>query len=430
MELISPTLPHKKRVAAYARVSSDKDAMLHSLSAQVSYFSDLIQRNPLWEYAGVYVDDPMSGTKDARPEFQRLLSDCRAGKIDMVITKAISRFARNTVTLLESVRELKLLGVDVFFERENVHSLSGDGELMLSILASYAQEESRAVSENCKWRIRRDFQAGKLVNWRFMFGYKIVKGRVEIDPKQAAVVRMIFDDYIGGMGGEKIAAKLRKNRIPTPFGGTWRAGRVYQILDNEKVTGNAVLQKSHVPDHLAKKKVRNKGQLDRFFAEGTHPAIIDQQTFDAARAVREQRRARCGATDVSAIRYPFSGVIVCGCCGKSYRRHMNNGRATWQCSTFLQFGRLACPAKYIREDILQAMAAEVLELKSFSPNVFTDNIVQIQVPDENRLLFIFRDNHTVERVWENRSRRDSWTPEMKQVARERQLRILEGRNAL
>ena len=160
MEAGIPSLSQRRRVAAYARVSSGKDAMLHSLAAQVSYYSDHIQKNPEWEYAGVYVDEALTGTKDNREGFQRLLADCRAGKIDMVLTKSISRFARNTVTLLETVRELKTLGVDVYFEEQNIHSLSGDGELMLTILASYAQEESRSVSENCKWRIRQKFQQG------------------------------------------------------------------------------------------------------------------------------------------------------------------------------------------------------------------------------------------------------------------------------
>ena len=149
-----PRLAPEFRVAAYARVSSEKDAMRHSLSAQVSYYSKLIQSHPGWQYAGVYADEPISGTKDCREEFQRMLSDCRAGKINMIITKSISRFARNTVTLLETVRELKDLGIDVFFEEQNIHSKSADGELMLTILASYAQEESRSVSENMKWRTR------------------------------------------------------------------------------------------------------------------------------------------------------------------------------------------------------------------------------------------------------------------------------------
>lgn len=150
----------RKRVAAYCRVSTGKDAMLHSLSAQVSHYSSYIQARPGWEYAGVYADEAFTGTKNERPKFQQMLSDCRAGKIDLILTKSISRFARNTLTMLETVRELKTLGVDVFFEEQNIHSMSGDGELMLTILASFAQEESRSVSDNCKWRIRKDFSEG------------------------------------------------------------------------------------------------------------------------------------------------------------------------------------------------------------------------------------------------------------------------------
>ena len=161
-------LERRTRVAAYARVSSGKDAMLHSLSAQVSYYSMFIQQHPGWQYVGVYADEALTGTKATRDNFQQLLTDCRNSQIDLVITKSISRFARNTVTLLETVRELKALGVDVFFEEQNLHSISTDGELMITILASYAQEESLSASENQKWRVRKGFESGELVNWRFM----------------------------------------------------------------------------------------------------------------------------------------------------------------------------------------------------------------------------------------------------------------------
>ena len=186
-------VPKQKRVAAYARVSSDKDAMRHSLAAQVSRYSDLIQSHAGWCYAGVYADYAQSGTKNNRDEFNRLLTDCSAGRVDMIITKSISRFARNTVTLLETIRDLKELGVDVFFEEQNIHTLSDDGELMLTLLASFAQEESFSVSENMKWRIRRNFEAGK--PWcGVMLGYRQKDGRYEIVPDEAEVVRRIFSD--------------------------------------------------------------------------------------------------------------------------------------------------------------------------------------------------------------------------------------------
>ena len=163
-------LPARTRTAAYARVSDGKETMLHSLAAQVEYYSDLIRGNPDWDYAGVFADEALTGIKDSRPEFQRLLSACRSGLVDMVITKSISRFARNTVTLLKTVRELKELGVDIWFEEQKIHTLSADGELLLTILAGYSQEESRSVSENCKWRVRKNFSEGKVGGMK-MLGY-------------------------------------------------------------------------------------------------------------------------------------------------------------------------------------------------------------------------------------------------------------------
>ena len=219
-------LPKLKKVAAYARVSSDKYNMYHSLSSQVSYYSKLIQENPEWEYVGVYADNAYSGTKINRPDFQRLLNDCRAGKIDMIITKSISRFARNTLDLLSVIRELKDLGINVYFEKENIYTMSADGELMISILASFAQEESLSVSENCKWRIRKKFQNGEPANLRFMFGYKISKGEIKIDEENAAIVKWIFDQYASGFGYTKIYKMLKKLGVKTLRGAKWTADRV------------------------------------------------------------------------------------------------------------------------------------------------------------------------------------------------------------
>ena len=417
--LTAPTLPTRQRVAAYARVSSGKDAMLQSLAAQVSYYSGLIQRRPDWEYTGVYADEAKTGTKDMRPEFQRMLADCRDGKIDMIITKSISRFARNTVTLLETVRELKLLGVDVFFEEQNIHSISGDGELMLTILASYAQEESLSASENCKWRIRKQFENGELARLRLMFGYHIVKGKVEIDPEQAAVVRMIFEDYISGMGGGMIAKKLKAMNVATVHRGEWDCQRVIIILKNEKYTGNALLQKTYIADHLTKRLVKNKGALPMYFAENTHPAIIDKETYEKAQEVMEERRRLNGAKSDTCNRYPFSGIIQCGNCGKKYKRTVRVGKAVWQCSTFLHEGKAVCHAKQIPEHVLFTTSADVLGLEEFDAESFEKEIIEIRVPEFNKLVYVFRDGCTAEKVWKDRSRRDSWTDEMRQAARDK-----------
>ena len=268
----TPIIPNRLCVAAYARVSSGKDAMLQSLAAQVSYYSKLIQQRPDWEYAGIYADEALTGTKGNRPEFQRLIADCKEGKINLVITKSISRFARNTVTLLETVRELKLLGVDVFFEEQNIHSISGDGELMLTILASYAQEESRSVSENCKWRVRNSFKDGKPNNMT-LFGYRYKNKEWHVVPEEAAIVQMIFSDYLNGMGRNVIMKKLNAAGKRTLYGKTWSEEGIMRILRNEKYMGDILLQKTYITDHLSKKKCYNHGDLPKYYVHNHHQAI-------------------------------------------------------------------------------------------------------------------------------------------------------------
>ena len=231
--LTSPVLrPRLLRVAAYARVSSGKDAMIHSLSQQISYYSQFIQKPPGWIYAGCYADADFTGTKGDRPEFQRMLEDCRSGKIDRILTKSASRFARNTVTLLDVVRELKELGIAVFFEKEQLDTLGGDGELMLSFLASFAQEESRSVSENCKWRVRKDFSEGKTMNLMLLYGYRSQKGKIVIDPEEAAVVRRIFYDCTHGLCSNLITESLRREQIPCRLGGNWSSPLIRKMLTN------------------------------------------------------------------------------------------------------------------------------------------------------------------------------------------------------
>ena len=424
---VAPPIPSRKRVAAYTRVSSGKDAMLHSLSAQVSYYSDYIQRHKGWAYCGVYTDEAVTGTKDSRAGFQRMLADCRAGKLDMIVTKSISRFARNTLTMLQTVRELKSLGIDVYFEEQNIHSISGDGELMLTILSSFAQEESLSVSENCKWRIRKRFAEGELVSLRFLYGYDISRGKVEINPEQAAIVRMIFADYVGGMGGGLIAKKLREAGIPKPNAAMWTSNRVIDILQNEKYTGNALLQKKYIADHLTKRLVKNKGELPQYYAEGTHPAIIDMETFGQAQALLAARRESRAASDYRN-RYPFTGMIRCGNCGKKYKRKVNKVQACWNCTTYLDMGKAYCAAKQIPEVILIQITTEVLGLTAFDESVFLQKIKEIIVPAVNRLVFVFSDGATVERAWQDKSRRDSWSEDMRREASARQREIWHGRN--
>lgn len=278
VEAIALAAPALKKVAAYARVSSGKDAMLHSLSAQVSYYNDYIQQQPGWVFAGVYADEALTGTKDTRADFQRLLGDCRQGKVHMVLTKSISRFARNTVTLLETVRELKNMGVDVYFEEQNIHTMSADGELMLTILASYAQEEARSASENQLWRVKRNFESGKPWNCT-MLGYRYDGSQLQIVPEEAEIVRRVFRLYQDGFGTQVIAKHLNRDGLLTRQGKPWIRNSVVLVLKNYAYTGNLVLQRTYNENYITKRKMQNDGQLPQYHATDTHEAIIDLDTF-------------------------------------------------------------------------------------------------------------------------------------------------------
>lgn len=421
-------LPVIKKVAAYVRVSSGKDAMLHSLSAQISYYSAFIQKNPQWEYAGVYVDEAKTGTKDNRQEFQRLISDCKQGKIDMIITKSISRFARNTLTVLETVRELKSLGIDVYFEKENIHSLSEDGELMLTLLSSFAQEESLSVSENCKWRIRDKFKRGVPFNSRTL-GYIYENGNFEVDFSEAKIVRMIFEDYLNGMGMLMIARKLEKMKIKPRHSTKWNKNSVRTILQNEKYTGDLILQKTFIKDHISKKHCINKGELPKYYVEKSHEPIIDKDTF---LRVQDEitKRAKKYSKGNNLNAYAFTSKIKCNLCGKNYNRKIAASgtryeKPVWICSTFNTYGKKHCSSSQIPEEILETISAEVLGISHFDKNVFEEKIKQIIVPNKGELRFIFKDGSQVTKTWNYPSRSESWTPEMKQLARENKINSIE-----
>jgi DNA invertase Pin-like site-specific DNA recombinase len=414
-----PKLEQKKRVAAYARVSSGKDAMLHSLSAQVSFYSDMIQRHDNWLYVGVYADEAKTGTKESRPDFQRLIADCRAGKIDMVITKSISRFARNTVTLLQTVRDFKAWGVDIYFEEQNIHTLSSDGELMITILASYAQEESRSASENQKWRIRRNFEEG-VPGKAYMLGYRQRGTKYEVVPEEAAIVRRIFNDYLSGMGYAAIASSLNDDSIPSFFDKKWCQTAVLSVLNNYAYTGNLILQQTFRENHLTKRKIKNAGQFPQFHVEDSHEAIIDHETFLAVQKERQRRASRFGSRKQKGT-YPLTSMMTCANCGKKYRRKIVTQGPVWICSTYNTKGKGACASKQIPEDILLTVTARVLGTDTVTAELVQEQLSGITVADGNELNFHFRDGRTISHRWQDRSRSESWTPEMKEAARQKAL---------
>ena len=401
--------PKKKRVAAYARVSSGKDAMLHSLSAQVSYYSDYIQSNG-WEYAGVYADEAITGTKDKRDGFQKLLTECRNGSVDMVITKSISRFARNTVTLLETVRELKELGVDVYFEEQNIHTASADGELMLTILASYAQEESLSVSENMKWRIRKNFEDGK--PWSgLILGYRFEDGKYVIVPEEAEVVRRIYREYLDGLGATAIMKGLNEDGIRTRVGKPWRVEGVLKILKNYNYTGNLILQKTYSENHLTKRKMINNGERPQYHAVGTHEAIIDLATWEAVQEEIHRRAVYYAPSKQAPASYPFTGLIVCGTCGKHYRRKTTASGIIWVCTTYNTHGKKGCASKAIPESTLYELTADIP----------LGDLTAIRAENGNTLVFCFKDGTQTVKRWKDRSRAESWTEKMKEAARQKTL---------
>jgi len=409
----------KKCVAAYARVSDGKDAMLHSLSAQISYYSEYIQRNPDWIFVSVYADEAITGTKDSRPEFQKMLSDCKLGLIDMVITKSISRLARNTVTVLESVRALRELGVDIYFEEQNIHSLSNDGEFLLTILASYAQEESRSCSENCIWHIRKQFTEGKPTGGNLL-GYKQVNGVLTIIPEEAELVRQIFDDYLSGMGFTAIEKKLRSEGVK------FTKSAISALLRNEKYIGDLRLQKTLTLDHISKKQIKNTGQMPQYYVRDAHDGIISRKQFAAVQEEIKRRGEFFGTKPERPKTYPFTGKIKCGICGANYRHKITAigtkyEKAVWICATYNTYGKDECDSQQIPEDILKSKTAEVLCRPEFEEEIFNYHISEIHVPGHNRLVFVLANGEEKEITWENSSRRNSWTPEMRETERQRQL---------
>lgn len=411
-------MPKLVRVAAYARVSSDKDAMLHSLSSQVSYFSKMIQSHDSWKYVGVYSDEGMTGTKIKRDGFQRMIRDAKAGKIDIIVTKSLSRFARNTVDCLKTIREMKAINVDIFFEEQNIHTLSANGEFLISLLAGYAQEESRQCSENTLWRVRKNFKEGKPYGGSSMLGYKLEKGRFTVVPEEAELVRKIFDLYLAGNGFCKIARILTNEGIKSYTGKAWNKSTLGEIISNVTYTGNLHLQKTYRENHMTKKTMRNKGEKPLYIVEGNHEPIISQEIFDKAQEIRKVKAVgKSGKRNGPA--YPFTGLIYCGECGHLFKHKVTKYYESWCCSQYDELGKAYCASKKIRDDVLRKACAEVLGIDSFDETTFKENIRRIDAFNGNRLVFHFINGISKEVIWDNPSRRDSWTDEMKLKAKER-----------
>lgn len=423
-----PVLQRRKRVAAYARVSKESERMMHSISAQVSYYNELIQHHPEWEYAGVYADDFISGTGIAkRNEFNRMLEDCEAGKIDIILTKSISRFARNTVDLLQTIRHLKDLGIEVCFEKENIRSLSGDGELMLSILASFAQEEVRSISENIKWRTRKRFEQG-IPNCHFqIYGYRWDGDRLVVEPEEARIVKLIFQSILDGLSLGDTEKRLKEMGVKGCRVQRFGKASVVSMLRNITYTGSLLLQKDFVTDPIEKHRKINRGELPQYLVEDTHEAIIDKETFDAVQNELARRRALGPFANKKIKTGCFTGKVKCPHCGSSFTHVVKcKGESRleyWICRSKKQKGS-CCPLKgMLNQNNLMRACAEVLGIPEFDERVFLEKVDRIEVPESYVLLFHMKDGSTVRKECPNTGNKDRWTAEYRKlVSAKRRLR--------
>ena len=414
-----PQMPSRKKVAAYARVSMESERLQHSLSAQVSYYSSLIQQNPAWEYAGVYADDGITGTKtNDRTEFNRMIADCEAGKIDIILTKSISRFARNTVDLLNAVRHLKDLGISVQFEKEHIDSLSEDGELMLTLLASFAQEEVWSLSDNVKWGTRKRFEKG-IPNGRFqIYGYRWDGDHLVVEPEEAKIVKLIYDNFLNGLSAESTEKQLEEMGVKSYKGQHFGNTSIRQILGNITYTGNLLFQKEYTVDPISKKSRKNQGELPQYWVENTHEAIIPMEVYQAVQEEKARRRELGVFANWSINTSCFTSKIKCGRCGKSYQRSNRKGRkdpdanyTVWICGTRRKTGNAQCQNKDIPEPMLKEACTAVLGLDEFDETVFSEQIDHIEIPAPYEMVFYFKDGRIVPHRWQSTMRKDCWTDE-------------------
>ena len=351
--------PKKRRVAAYARVSTDEEEQLNSYEAQVNYYTQYIGSREDWEFAGIYSDEGITGTSTKRRDgFKKMIQDALDGSIDLIITKSISRFARNTVDSLITVRALKEKGVEVFFEKENIFTLDSKGELLITIMSSLAQEESRSISENVTWGMRKRFADGKVsMPYKVFLGYrKGANGQPEIVPEEAELVVYIYDLFLEGKSPSFIARQLTAEGIMTLSGkARWTPKRIENVLTNEKYKGDVLLQKRFTVDFLTKKTKVNEGEVPQYYVEGSHPAIIPPEKFDAVQVEMQRRKANPHRFYTP---HCFSGYIFCEDCGGLY------GSKTWHSTDRYKKVVWQCNAKYRHEKLCQTPLVHTEEMQA------------------------------------------------------------------
>ena len=400
-----------KRVAAYCRVSTDREEQEHSFETQKAMYTEMIMMKPTWQMAGIYADEGITGTvAKKRPGFMKMIEDCRKGKIDMIVTKSVSRFSRNNLDCLMYVRELKQLGIPIIFEKEGINTIQVSSELLLTLFGALSQAESESISMNVKLGIRQSLKNGNVrFSYKTFLGYrKGVDGQPEIVPEQADIVRRIYNDFLAGATYLEIAKRLTEENVPTMGGGNrWFSERIKSILKNEKYKGDALLQKTYITDPISKRVKKNNGELPMYYVENSHPAIIERRIFDR---VQEEIARRAGKKKVKQTgtktelgrysgKYALTELLYCGECGTPYRRctWSRNGKKkiVWRCVSRLDYGKKYCKnSPSVEESRLHnAIAAAITKkanseeiniggimghIESFGSRRDTDGIIQRQ----------------------------------------------------
>jgi len=358
-------------MAAYCRVSSNSADQLNSYAAQVRYYTELISGNPDWTLADIYADKLTGTAAEKREEFQRMLADCQRGKIDRILVKSVSRFARNTSDCLTAIRLLKSLGVTVLFEKENLDTANIKGEFELTMHGMAAQGESMGISGNLRWRYQKRMQAGEFLTCSAPFGYRLVgSSSLEIIPEEAEIVRRIFAMHLSGLGRQKICGVLNAEQAG---GRTWDSNSLKYILESEKYVGDSLVQKNYTTDTLPFRMRRNNGERPQWYIQHSHPSIIDQATYEAAKRLQESRKSAHQHTP-----YPLTGKLRCPECGGTFRRQVINGKPRWTCAASLKGQTRCAPLRLWEASVHEAALLLVNKLAAHREYILIPLIQQME----------------------------------------------------
>ena len=391
------------KVAAYCRVSTDEEEQETSYEAQISYYTEKIKNNANWTLAGIFADEGISGTQaKKRPEFMRMIKLCRQRKIDLILTKSLSRFARNTVDSLNYIRELKSLNIAVYFEKENINTLTAESEMLTTIMSCFAQAESESISKNVAWGIRQSFKNGNVpIRYASLLGYKKgADGKPEIVPEESEIVREIFRNYLDGMSLKQIADALNSRGITTKLScSKWNSANVQNILKNEKYTGDALLQKTYITDCITKKSRKNNGELPMYLVKNHHERIISRADFNrvqeemARRSAKRQIADKLTKTEQGkySAKYALSEILVCGECGAHYRRVTWTAKGfkeiKWRCLNRIQYGKKKCRSPTVDEQELhKAIVSAINEfcaVKEDVAKILRESVCEVLDPNQN-----------------------------------------------